>query len=251
MKRNIKSLLGFTMGARDGEIGKVRDFYFDDITWTIRYLVVETGGWLSGRKVLIATQAINGIDTENETFPVTLTQEQVKNSPDIDTQQTVSRQHEIDLYKHYPWTQYWSGGLWAAGAGTVGMMVGSPVSAEEGSTVGADQGQMEESHLRGFDNLKGYTINETDGHVGDVADLIVDIRSWKIDFLVVDTGTWLPGKKVLLAPTLIKGMDWLTSTVTVAASKEKIRHCPPYDPDKLVTDEYQQQLNAYYHQPFA
>lgn len=185
---------------------------------------------------------------ENDVFPVNLTQEQVRNSPDIDTQQTVSRQHEIDLYKHYPWTQYWSGGLWAAGAGTVGMMVGGPV-AEGDPSPDAREEQMEESHLRSFENVDGYTINETDGHIGDVADFIVDDHTWKIDFLVVDTGTWLPGKKVLLSPSLINKMDWLTSTVTVNATKDKIRQSPEYDADNLVSDEYQQTLAAYYKRP--
>lgn len=246
MKRNMKSLVGFAMGARDGEIGKVRDFYFDDQSWTVRYLVVETGGWLSGRKVLVSPQAITGFDTEHDVFPVNLTQEQIRNSPDIDTQQTVSRQHEIELYKHYPWTQYWSGGLWAAGAGTVGMMVGGPISEAEHQPGGDVAQPLVESHLRSYDNVKGYMIHETDGHIGDVADFIIDDQTWKIDFLVVDTGTWLPGKKVLLSPAIISKMDWLTSTVNVAASKDKIRHSPEYDADNLVTDAYQQQLDDYY-----
>ena len=70
--------MGFTMGASDGEIGKVKDFYFDDITWTIRYLVVETGNWLSNRKVLISPEALLQCDWTNEIFPVNLTKEQIK-----------------------------------------------------------------------------------------------------------------------------------------------------------------------------
>jgi uncharacterized protein YrrD len=81
MKRNLKSLIGFTMGATDGEIGKVRDFYFDDHSWTIRYLVVETGGWLSGRKVLISPEAVLKENRDKHVFPVNLTMEQIKNSP--------------------------------------------------------------------------------------------------------------------------------------------------------------------------
>ncbi len=123
MKRTIKNLMGFTMGATDGEIGKVKDFYFDDVTWTIRYLVVETGNWLSNRKVLISPEALLQVDWANETFPVNLTKEQIKKSPDVDTDQPVSRQHEMELYTHYPWTNYWGGGIWAGGMGTAGMMM--------------------------------------------------------------------------------------------------------------------------------
>lgn len=250
MKRNLKSLTGFTMGATDGEIGRVRDFYFDDHSWTIRYLVVETGGWLSGRKVLISPEAVIKGNWDNHVFPVNLTMEQIKNSPDINTEQTVSRQHEIELHKHYPWTHYWAGGLWAGGIGTTGMMVGGTEPLEEHV---AAEGEGEEttpaSHLRSYDNLKGYMIHETDGSIGEVEDLIVDDSNWKIDFLIVDTGTWLPGKKVLLAPHLIKDLDWMTSMVTVNATKDKIKNSPVYDADELVTEEYQNKLRDYYRDP--
>ena len=233
------------MGATDGEIGKVRDFYFDDHSWTIRYLVVETGGWLSGRKVLISPEAVKRGNWDNHVFPVNLTMEQIKNSPDIDTEQTVSRLHEIELHKHYPWTHYWAGGLWAGGIGTTGMMVGGSEPVEEQLE---DKGVEPEqkSHLRSYDNLRGYMIHETDGHIGEVSDLIVDDATWKIDFLVVDTGTWLPGKKVLLAPHLIQDLDWMTSMVTVNATKDKIKNSPEYDQHDLVSDDYQKKLNEYY-----
>lgn len=113
MKRNIKSLIGFTIGATDGEIGKVTEFYFDDETWTIRYLIVETGSWLFGRKVLISPIALLTPDWENKIFPINLTKEQIKNSPDIDTERPVSRQQELDMYAHYPWGTYWGSGFYA------------------------------------------------------------------------------------------------------------------------------------------
>src|SRR5882762_2158057 len=106
MRRNIKSLAGFQVVASDGEFGKVDDFYFDDETWTIRYLVVKTGGWLFGRNVLISPAALKEPDWKNEKLPVNLTQEQIKNSPDIDTEKTVSRQQEIELYSHFGWPYY-------------------------------------------------------------------------------------------------------------------------------------------------
>ncbi len=111
MKRSIKSLIGYTMGATDGEIGKVKEFYFDDESWTIRYLIVETGSWLSGRKVLISPDALLTPDWQQKVFPVNLTKKQIKNSPHIDTEKPVSRQQEMKLYEHYPWTSYWEGSL--------------------------------------------------------------------------------------------------------------------------------------------
>jgi hypothetical protein len=61
----------------------------------IRYLVVETGKWLSHRSVLISPRAISQPDWSEKIFPAAITQEQVKNSPSIDTHKPVSRQHEI------------------------------------------------------------------------------------------------------------------------------------------------------------
>ncbi len=54
MLRNAKDLHGFKIRATDGELGTVDQLYFDDETWAIRYLMVETGGWLGGRRVLIS-----------------------------------------------------------------------------------------------------------------------------------------------------------------------------------------------------
>ena len=54
MLRKMKDLKGFSIGARDGDIGEANDFIFDDKNWTVRYLVADTNRWLPGRKVLIS-----------------------------------------------------------------------------------------------------------------------------------------------------------------------------------------------------
>ena len=84
MQRNISSLIGYSLGRQqNGEIRQVEDFYFDNQSWTIRYLVVKTGGWLFGRKVLIAPQAIVSEQPWlDHPVPVNLTVEQVRNSPE-------------------------------------------------------------------------------------------------------------------------------------------------------------------------
>src|SRR5438105_5096052 len=104
---SVKDLAGFHLAATDGSIGEVQDCYFDDVHWTVRYLVVDTGGWLSGRKVLISPMAIRGIDIDGEHVIVDLTREQVERSPDIDTHRPVSRQHEIALLQYYGYPSYW------------------------------------------------------------------------------------------------------------------------------------------------
>ncbi|NDP22110.1 MAG: PRC-barrel domain containing protein [Paludibacter sp.] len=247
MKQTIKSLVGFTIGATDGEIGKVKDFYFDDITWTIRYLVVETGNWLSNRKVLISPEALLQCDWENETFPVNLTKGQVEKSPNTDTDQPVSRQQEIELYAHYPWTNYWGGGM-----GTTGMLTPmSLVPMEEvvkNSENAPDAKAHGDPHLRSAKSVEGYTVHALDDTIGDVEDFLVDDRSWTILYMIVDTGNWFPGKKVTISPDLIKEINWETSEVIINASVEQVKNSPEYDASKQLSTEYESNLKNYYSQ---
>ncbi len=238
MKRSARSMIGFTMGATDGEIGKVKDFYFDDVTWTIRYLIVETGKLLSERKVLISSQAILTPDWEDETFQVNLTMDQIKNSPDIDTEKPVSRQQELKLYNHYPWNIYWTGR--ATGMPPVSMY---QVLEPEDNDYKEPEG---DPHLRSTDNVTGYSIKAIDGELGEVEDFIIDDLSWRIDFMVVDTGKWLPGKKVLISPSMIKDISWNLSSVVVTSTVEDVKHSPEYDPKKPVDEVYASMLDDHY-----
>lgn len=243
------------MGASDGEIGKVKDFYFDDHTWTLRYIIVETGGWLSGRKVLISPESILKTDWDNQIFPVNLTMEQIKQGPDIDTDQPVSRQQEIELNQHYPWTNYWGlgwepGGLWGGGIGTTGMMIGTLAPLDGGPLQEENNGQPSITHgdpqLRSYQKIKGYSITATDGSIGDVEDIIVDDSMWRVEMLVVDTGHWLAGKKVLISPKWIKEIDWAMASVVVNVSTDKVKNSPEYDSSQPVTEDYHTNLHNHY-----
>ena len=89
-----KNLKNYKLAARNGEIGKSKDIYFDDQSWTVRYLIVDTGGWLSGRQVLISPYVLDKPDDNNKVIPVSLTKEKIENSPSIDADRPVSRQDE-------------------------------------------------------------------------------------------------------------------------------------------------------------
>ncbi len=253
MQRSVKSLIGYTMGATDGEIGKVKEFYFDDKTWMIRYVIVETGNWLSGRKVLISPVSLLKADSDSEVLSVNLTREQIKNSPDIDTEKPVSVQQEMELYNYYPWGNYWGGSLWGGGIGTTGMMMGPSIPVEEavGAEYNAAPGTEGDGnpHLRSTDTVKGYNIRANDGAIGDVEDFIIDDSSWKIDFMVVDTGNWFPGKKVLISPKWIKQVEWETSSVVVNASVEKVKNSPEFDSHQPINEKYTETLYDYYGRP--
>jgi len=224
MKCNLKSLIGFTLTAIDGEIGKISEFYFDDKTWTIRYAVVETGGWLFGRKVLISPEAILPADWLKGTFPIALSKEQVENSPEVDTALPVSRQEELKLYKYYPWTNYWDSGLYGGGLGTYNISMESNLE----DIQPAENQEKEDLHLRSSDTVVGYAIQANDGEAGQIDDFILDDVSWKIELIVVDTGEWFAGKKVLLSPRKIKAIKWDSSEVEIYASMDEVEKSPVF-----------------------
>jgi uncharacterized protein YrrD len=249
MKRSLKKLEGFTLRETDGEIGKVEDFYFDDQSWTIRYLIVRTGGWLSERKVLISPSVLQQADWDNKEFPVKLTKKQIENSPDIDTEKPVSRQQEEQLASYYPWEGYWGTDVDEHGAGIFGMM---PSELYQSGNVQVQNPQNNVSdehsdpHLRSADELKGYAIHTTDGQIGKVDDFIIDDRNWKINFLVVDTGTWLDRDKVLLSTKWITGVKWDNSVVIVNISTDAVQNSPDYDESQLNDNLYEKNLYNHY-----
>ena len=187
MHHNIKSLIGFKMAATDGEIGEVKEFYFDDETWAIRYLIVDTGNWFSSKKVLIAPQALLVTHWADKNFPVNLTKEQIKTSPNIDTDQPVSHQQQIEMYGHYAWERYGGSGFYAGGSTAV---MDLPPGVDEEIIKENDAANNHadyDTHLRSTEAVAGYYIHATDGDIGHVKDFIIDDTSWEITDLVIDT----------------------------------------------------------------
>jgi uncharacterized protein YrrD len=237
MQRNIDSLVGYTMGATDGEIGKVMEFYFDDDTWTIRYLIIKTGSWLFGRKVLLSPDALIKNSWKTGTFFVNLSKEQVANSPDIDTDKPVSRQQEMELYEHYPWQDYWGGGYYAGGIW--GVTYPTSILNEKIANVPESNGIITEDdqHLRSTRAVTGYNIHATDGIIGHVTDFIFDSASWKLLYLVVDTHHWFGEKKVLVEIQHIKEVRWANSQIMVDVAMDAIKNCRPFDEQEFAYAE--------------
>ena len=229
MRKNIDSMLGFSIMAIDGELGKIRDFYFDDKTWKIRYMVVQTGSWLLGRKVLISFASVKKINCESSTFLVDLSCEQVRNSPDIDTEKPVYRQHELELHEYYTLPPYWL----APSGIALGMNDYStfeemePEEEKETSALHEDN-----QHLRSARQIEGYLIHAVDGEIGHVKDFIVELGTWLITFLLVDTRNLLAGRKIILSTQEINRIEWADSEVYVSISRGSIIESPEFDLDK-------------------
>ena len=220
--------------ALDGELGKVWDVYLDDVDWEVRYLVVDTGGWFSDHKVLISPQAVELTDRTWRTISVCLTRERIQRAPDIDTDKPVSRQHETELRRYYGYPTYWpqhplSGGIpMPPPASPI-----TPDLLELGERRVADSSPVAETHLRSMREICGYGVSAADGDVGVVRDFLFDDETWRVRYLVVDTGTWLFGKRVLLRQETIQQVDWASRSVAVSPTRSQIEHGCRFDPDHL------------------
>ncbi len=225
---NASRLIGKTIDALDGEIGSVHDFYFDDQTWSVRYLVVDTGRWLPGRKVLVAPEAIVKPWHHQAAIAVRLTTEQIRSSPDIDTAVPVSRRAEELLHRHYQWTPYWDSTIVP-----IPPMPPPPPALtveEDRQEAGKTAEYLVDVRLRSANELGGCHVKAGEGEVGRVEDLLLDDDVSRILFLVVEVKGWLFRKKVLAGPSLISRVDWATSTVHVTANCQALKSAQEYNP---------------------
>ena len=227
MLRSIKHLRGDKLGATDGEIGQVEDFYFDDRHWAIRYLVVDTGSWLAGRSVLISPQAIRTVYQPGKILIVKLTRSQIEGSPSADLHKPVSRLYEEEYYRYYGWPTYWDGDLAWGGSEFPG--IGGDKAVPKTTGTSAQPGpHHSEANLRSAKVVTGYQIQAGDDVVGHLDDFLVDDTTWMIRQLVVNTGTRFAGHKVVVSPGIIECISWDESKIHVKATKDEILGAPPY-----------------------
>jgi len=261
MLRSMSGLKGYTLGATDGEIGHVTDFFFDDQRWTIRYLVVETGSWLMSRKVLISPFSLAPADWEHKRLPVHITREAVKNSPDIDTNKPVSRQHEAQYADYYGYPHYWGGdSLWGNGLYTPMMNPPPGLSPDALETVRGDllggSARMEPSlqtnddpHLRSCQAVIGYHLEASDGDIGHVQGMLVEEDNWAIRYLVLDTSNWWLGHQVLIPPDWVSDIRWNDAKVSVNLTRQAIQQSPKFDASTQLTHEQELALYQHYARP--
>jgi hypothetical protein len=227
-----KRLYGASIQGPDGDVGTVKDLLFDDQSWKVRYLDVDTGRWLPDRRVILSPTVVHSADYADRRLAVGLTRHQVEQGPSLDADMPVSRQKEIDLASYYAWGAYWAS------------LQGARESAE---TEG-------DPNLRSARAVSEYHILANNGEIGHVEDLILDDEAgangpWEIRYLVVDTRNWLPGRHVLISPAWAESIDWATQRVEVGLSREMVESSPMYDPNAPVNREYEEVLYDYYGRP--
>jgi len=249
MLNSIKHLSGAKVTATDGDIGQVKEAFFDDRSWAVRYLVVDTGNWLSGREVLISPYSVKQPMGGDKHIHLALTQRQVSSSPDVDTHQPVSRQHERELLRYYDYPEYWAGGaLWGMGA----VPYPSPpiqADAEREANRGMHERDFRaaDMHLRSTAHVKGYDIQATDDSIGTVDDFIFDDQNWAIRYLVVDTSRWWEGgHKVLVGMQWADSIDWATQKVHVRLTRAQVKASPVFEDVSSIHREYETRLHSNY-----
>lgn len=236
--RNLQDLTGFALEARDGDIGRVKEVYFDDEYWFVRYFVVHTGGWLRGRDVLLVPRLVRHVDARGRRLAVELTRAQVEQSPPIRADRPVSRHYEAEYHRYYGLEPYWA-------MGPLGAPIAQPTTPLPSVPLRAP----EHPHLRSSKEVCGYHITARDGDLGAVEDFVLDDANWRIAYIVVDTHKWLPGKKVLLAPEWITAVDWSGRSLVVNLDRKTIESAPGLEPSRTVSREYEAQLLAHYGKP--
>lgn len=239
MLSKAQTLTGYTLHSLDGEIGHVKEFYFDDQHWAIRYLVANTGNWLTGRQVLISPHALNAVNTERQYLTITLTKKQIEYSPTLDTDKPVSRQFEEAYYGYYGWP------LYSSDASVYGLYP-SIIGSREGQSATPEEKATWDLHLRSTHDVIGHNIQAADGEIGHVDDFIIDDRAWAIRYLIIDTRNWWPGKLVLISPRWIERVSWSESKVFMNLSREAIKQSPEYTTASLLTRDYETALHRHY-----
>lgn len=245
MLLSTRELVGYVLSAQDGEIGRCKDFLFDDEKWAIRYMVADTGSWLSKQRVLVSPVAIESVDSESKRLHVRLQRRQIEEAPRLDEDAPVSRQFERQYSRYYGYEPYWRGpNLWG--------MTQFPVYQDK--EIVEDEKELNEPHgdphLRSVDEVIGYHIQAKDGEFGHVEDIILDPECWRVQYLIIDTRNWFPSPKVIVPPDWIDAVEWSDSTVKMPLTKEQVKSAPEYDPRAAVDRGYETRLYDYYGRPY-
>ncbi len=233
MLRSIKQLYGNKLGASDGDLGQVKDFYFDDQNWAIRYLVADTGRWLPKRQVLLSPYSLGRLDQNDQVLHVNLTRKQIEASPSIDLHKPVSRQYEEEYYRYFGWPYYWQGdALWGLSGFPILESAGQPLPRESAMASNPPIAPAD-AHLRSTQAVNGYQVRTGDEMIGHVCDFMMDAGSWAIGQLAVKTGHRLSGSERMITTKEVDRISYDESTVFATLTKEVV--VPSSTPDSATT----------------
>ena len=240
-----QALEGCSLLAADGEIGTLEALYFDDVRWAIRYLLVDSGGWLRRRRVLVSPLAVGEIGADERFLCIELTCGQIEGSPPFDTDRPISRVYEARYYQYYNWPAYWE--LDPLAGLPLSQIPASPQLVNENTA----RARHQDRHLHLQHGLRGCEAVARDGSIGSVRDLVVDTCYWLIRYLEIETcGGW-PVRYVLLSQAWIKRVDWTEHRLFIDLPRAAIARAPRFDPSRGISHEYEAQLLEHYGNPVS
>ncbi|MBB4200517.1 hypothetical protein CCR94_02695 [Rhodoblastus sphagnicola] len=248
MLQFASALRGYAIEASDGEIGTLADFLVDDRTWRTRWLVVDTGTWLTGRMVLLHPTSIGRADHGRRELSVALTRAQVEASPELSQHEPVSMQMERHLYDYYGWEpdtlEY------AFGANPIASRFSAPPFfpvASDGDIALAARDC--DPHLRSLEAIRGYHMLGPDGALGKVENVVIDDAGWSASYLVADTGRWWSGTQVLVSHHAVKDISWAEREIHVDITRSQVKASPPWSALGDVDKDYEKDLHDHYDWP--
>lgn len=242
MLLNSEMFKGRELAAEDDSLGTVKDLFFDDASWTVRYLVADTRRWLPGRRVLIAPEALKTPTWQRDAMPVALTRAQIEQSPVLAEHQPVSRQNEVALARFFNWIPYWQD------APPPHRFVEWETSTEVREEV--QDGALPrdgDPHLRSLNEVEGYRLTSEAGTaLGPVEGVLLDGATWNIEYFVIGAAAWLADERHLLPVAWVRTVDWARHAVSVPLPADLIREGPAYDPDRPLDGEFERRLRQHF-----
>jgi uncharacterized protein YrrD len=221
-----RKIRGATIRAVDGDIGTVEDFYFEEDRWTVRYLLVDTGKWMSGKKVLLSPMSVGEWNAEE--IRVSLNKNQVWDSPEFNPQGPFSHDHEKQVLGYYGYPYYWgAAGVWGMFDEPAALLTApAPPAPDPAKATGIDP---ESRSLRSTHKSTGYHLRASDGEVGHVDDFLIGDKSWRIRYLLVDTSNWIGGRSVIVSSEALERVDKQHAMLHVGVTRDAIKQSPSFE----------------------
>jgi uncharacterized protein YrrD len=245
MLRTARQLEHCELRAPNGPAGHVTDLLLDPQRWTVRHLVVATGGWLEPHDVMVPVDAFRPGGNERR-IETTMNADEIVHCPSAEPE---AQSEGYAGSEYYDWPGYWG----APGFGD-GFLIGLsgwplPPAALDAARRRATSVDAEREHERSAHALTGRRIEANDGEIGHIDDFVVDDASWRIRAIVVDTRNWWPGKKVAVPPELIDEISPREGKIYVNLTRAAIANRPAFHLRAPLGLDQTDQLHAHHGWP--
>jgi uncharacterized protein YrrD len=252
----FKDIKGFEVTCTNESVGKIKDVSFDELSNSVRYLVIDTSSWLPGKKVLVKPDAVSRVDMSDEQVQLKLSKSKFEESPSLESDLPVSRQHEEALHTYHGMAPYWSANLHLGGSWFP--YPAYPISSSNLSILGRNypvewqelqerRRERFDNHLRSCDEVCGYKIaSRDDEEFGEVSDMIIDVNIWQVVDLVLSSRKWLPGGKTFAcSPMFVDAIDENKEVLNVDLKKQTLLDSPEFDFSRYDESSHQQMVEHY------